>query len=142
MVLASYVCVLTGPPDDITDIYISPDTITACSFVVQWSESTSDPLCGTVWYTVTISTEGGILIITDNTTMTNYTITGLNSNTLYNVNVTASNNAGSSDPTGTSVMTNSGIAIGKILLYNYIRTILVLKRIVIFSILNILVGNL
>ena len=127
MVLASYVCVLTGPPDDITDIYISPDTITACSFVVQWSESTSDPLCGTVWYTVTISTEGGILIITDNTTMTNYTITGLNSNTLYNVNVTASNNAGSSDPTGTSVMTNSGIAIGKILLYNYIRTILVLK---------------
>ena len=124
--LAFYVYVLIGPPDDITDINISPDTITACSFVVQWSETSSDPVCGTVWYTVTISTEGGILIITDNTTMTNYSVTGLNSNTLYGVNVTASNNAGSSDTNGTSVMTNSGIAIGKILLYTYVRTVLVL----------------
>ena len=58
------------PPDDITDINISPDTITACSFVVQWE--VNHPvisMCGTVWYTITISTEGGILIITDNTTM-------------------------------------------------------------------------
>ena len=99
--------VLTGPPGGITDINISPDTITACSFVVQWSESSSDPVCGTVWYTVTISTEGGILIITDNTTMTNYSVTGLNSSTLYSVNVTASNNAGSSDPIGTSFITNN-----------------------------------
>ena len=84
--------VLTGLPGGITGISISPDTITACSFVVQWSEPSSDPVCGTVWYTVTISTEGGILIITDNTTMTNYSVTGLNSSTLYSVNVTASNN--------------------------------------------------
>ena len=124
MCLCSYI--LTGLPDDIADINISPDTITACSFVVQWSKSSSDPVCGTVWYTVTISTEGGILIITDNTTMTNYSVTGLNSSTLYSVNVTASNNAGSSDTNGTSVITNSGIAIGKILLYNYIHTVLVL----------------
>ena len=96
--------VLTGPPGGITGINISPDTITACSFVVQWSEPSSDPVCGTVWYTVTISTEGGILIITDNTTMS---VTELNSSTLYNVIVTASNNAGSSNPTGTSFMTNS-----------------------------------
>ena len=115
--------ILTGLPGDITGINISPDTITACSFVVQWSEPSSDPVCGTVWYTVTISTEGGMLIITDNTTMTNYSVTGLNSNTLYSVNVTASNNAGSSDTNGTSVMTNSGIAIGKILLYNYMYCI-------------------
>ena len=88
---------ITGPPDDITGINISPDTITACSFVVQWSEPSNDPVCGSVWYTVTISTEGGILIITDNTTMTNYNVTGgLNDNTVYHVNVTASNNAGSS----------------------------------------------
>ena len=95
-----------GPPGDI--INISPDTITACSFVVQWSEPSSDPVCGTVWYTVTISTEGGILIITDNTTMTNYNVTGgLNDSTVYHVNVTASNNAGSSSSAITSIRTNS-----------------------------------
>ena len=99
--------VLIGPPGGITDTNISPDTITACSFVIQWSEPSGDPVCGTVWYTVTISTEGGILIITDNTTMTNYSITGLNSSTLYSVSVTASNNAGSSDTTGRSFITNS-----------------------------------
>ena len=38
--------------------------------------------------------------------MTNYNVTGLISNTLYIVNVTASSNAGSNDPTGTSVITN------------------------------------
>ena len=100
--------VLTGPPDDINDVNISPDTITACSFVVQWNNASSDPVCGSVWYTVTVSTEEGILIITDNTTMTNYNVTGLNDSTVYHVNVTASNNAGSSDSTSMSVMTNSG----------------------------------
>ena len=40
--------------------------------------------------------------------MTNYNVTGLNNNTVYHVTVTASNNAGSSDPTGIiiSVITN------------------------------------
>ena len=80
-------CVLTGgPPDDVNNVSVS---LTACGLVVKWSESSSDPVCGTVWYTVTISTEGGILIITDNTTMTNYNVTGLNSNTLYSINVTS-----------------------------------------------------
>ena len=65
-------------------------------------------MCGTVWYTVTISTERGILIITDNTTMTNYNVTeGLNDNTVYHVNMTASNNAGSSSNATTSIRTNS-----------------------------------
>ena len=107
--------VLTDLPSAITDINISLDTVTACSYslIVQWNESSSDPVCGTVWYTVTIATEG-ILIIIDNTTMTNYSVTGgLNNNTVYHVNVTASNNAGSSDPTGISVITNS---IGKIII--------------------------
>ena len=64
-------------------------------------------MCGTVWYTVTISTEGGILIITDNTTMTNYNVTGgLNDNTVYHVNVTASNNAGSSNRSSVMITTN------------------------------------
>ena len=103
-----------GPPDNVNNVSISPDT---CSILVQWNNASSDPVCGSVWYTVTISTEGGILIITDNTTMTSYSVTGLNDNTVYHVSVTASNNAGSSDSTGTSVMTNS---IGKIILYSFI----------------------
>ena len=65
-------------------------------------------MCGSVWYTVTILTEGGMLIITDNTTMTNYNVTGLNDNTVYHVSVTASNNAGSSNSSANvSNMTNS-----------------------------------
>ena len=112
------ICELTGgPPDNVNNVSISLDTSTACSILVQWSKASSDPLCGSVWYTVTVLTEGGILIITDNTTMTNYSVAGLNYNTVYHVNVTASNNAGSSDSTGTSVMTNS---IGKfIILYSF-----------------------
>ena len=101
-------CVLTGPPGDIIDVIISPNTITACSLVVQWSKPSSDPVCGSVWYTVTISTEGGILITTDNTTVTNYNITGLNDNTVYHVNVTASNNAGSSSTTTRMMNSSSG----------------------------------
>ena len=74
--------------------------------VVQWSRPSSDPLCGTVWYTVTISSEGGVMIITDNTTMTSHNVNGLNDNTVYHVSVTASNNAGSSSAT-MMTMTNS-----------------------------------
>ena len=88
--------VLTGPPGDISDISIRSDSITACGFVVQWSKPSSNPVCSSILYTVTISTEGGLWSITDNTTLTHYAVTGLNSNTQYIVNVTASNNAGSS----------------------------------------------
>ena len=99
---------LTGPPGGVTGINISSNTITACSLVVQWSKASSDPVCGSVWYTVTIST-GGMVIITDNTTLTNYTITGLNDNTTYHVSVTANNNAGSSNATSVITMTNNNI---------------------------------
>ena len=75
---------------------------------MQWREPSSDPVCGTVWYTVTVSTEGGILIITDTTAMANYSVTGLNDNTVYHVNVTASNNAGSCNTTSELVRTNNG----------------------------------
>ena len=105
----------TGPPDDITDINISPDTITACSFVVQWSKPFSDPVCGSVWYTVTLLTEGRMLIITDNTTMTNYNVTELDDNTVYHVTVTVSNNAGSSNVASMMIMTNSN---GKLFISN------------------------
>ena len=47
------------------------------------------------------------MITTDNTTLTNYNVTGLNDNTVYNISVTASNNAGSSNPTSMLIRTNS-----------------------------------
>ena len=98
---------LTGPPGDISNIIIPPDTITACSFVVQWSRSSSDPVCGPIQYTVTV-TEGGILIINDTIILTNYDVTELNDSTTYHVTVTASNNAGSSSSVSSvSLMTNS-----------------------------------
>ena len=75
--------------------------------MVQWTKPSSDPMCGTVWYTVTIFTEGGIMITTDNTTLTNYNVTGLNNNTVYNISVTASNNAGSSNTNSMLIMTNN-----------------------------------
>ena len=93
---------LIGPPDDINDVNIPPDTITACSFVVQWSRPSSDPVCGSIWYTV-IVTEGGMLIINDTTTLTTYNVTGLTVNTLYHVAVTANNNAGSSNSNASSI---------------------------------------
>ena len=92
---------VTGQPGDINDLIISSDTITACSFVVQWSRPSSDPYS----YTVIISTEGGSLIITDNTTLTNYSVTGLNSNTVYNVSVTANNVCGSSNAATVNIIT-------------------------------------
>ena len=98
-------CLPAGPPGNVTDLNIS--SITACSIVVQWSRPSSDPVCGTVWYTVTISSEGGVMIITDNTTITSYDVTGLNDNTVYHVSVTASNNAGSSSSVTIVTMTNS-----------------------------------
>ena len=97
----------TGPPGAISDVIIPPDAITASSFVVQWSRPSSDPVCGPVQYTVTVTT-GGMLIITDSTTLTHYDVTGLNNNTVYNVSVTASNNAGSSSSvSNVRMMTNS-----------------------------------
>ena len=64
-------------------------------------------MCGSVWYTVTI-TEGGMLIINDTTTLTTYNVTGLTNNTSYHVTVTASNNAGSSSNANSmSIRTNS-----------------------------------
>ena len=86
---------------------IQSDSITACSFVVQWSEPPNSSACDSVLYTVTISTEGGLCIITNVTTLTHYAVTGLSSNTQYIVNVTASNNAGDSSSCDIMTMTSS-----------------------------------
>ena len=100
-------CVLTGLPGNISNVNIQSDSITACGFVVQWSEPSSNPACDLVVYTVTISTEGGLWIITDNTTMTHHAVTGLSSNTQYIISVTASNNAGSSNSSSDIMMMTS-----------------------------------
>ena len=100
-------CILTGPPGDINDMNILPDSITACSVVVQWNESSNNPVCGSVLYTVTVSTEGGLWSITANTTITHHVVTGLNSSTDYIISVTASNNAGNSSRSDTTIMTES-----------------------------------
>ena len=92
---------VTGQPGDITDLTISSDKITACSFVVQWSGPSNDPYL----YAIRILTEGGSLIITDNTTLTNYSVTGLNNNTVYNVSVTANNVCGSGNTATMKTMT-------------------------------------
>ena len=92
---------ITGQPGDITDLRISSNTISTCSFVLQWSRPSSDPYS----YTVIISTEGGSLIITDNTTLTNYSATGLYNNTVYNVSVTPNNVCGSSNTATVNIMT-------------------------------------
>jgi len=67
--------------------------ITPTSFVVQWSEPSSDPACGPVQYIVTVST-GAIVICNSTTSQTDYTVTGLSPNTEYRVSVTAVNNGG------------------------------------------------
>ena len=92
-----------GRPGDITDLTILSDTITACSFVVQWSKPSSDPYS----YTVRIVTEGGALIIAEITTLTTYTVTGLNSSTVYSVSVIANNDCGSSNTASMLVTTTS-----------------------------------
>ena len=99
-------CLLTGPPDDILNLSIPLDTITTCSFVVQWSEVIGHTVCGDVWYTITI-TEGEELISTNNATITNYHVTGLSDNTVYHVNVTPYNKAGSGNAATETMTTDS-----------------------------------
>ena len=97
---------LTGPPGEITDLKISSDTVTACSFVVQWSRPFSHPVCSTVEYTVTVSLEGRI-ISSNKTMQTSYNVSGVNSRTMYTVNVIASNDAGNtSSAASVQAMTN------------------------------------
>ena len=82
--------------------------ITSISFVAQWSEPSSDPVCGPVQYIVTVST-GGMVITNVTVNRTNYTVRKLCSNTVYEINVTAISNAGSGHPVTVNVATmNTG----------------------------------
>ena len=94
-----------GPPGDISDMNINE--ITARSFTVKWNELSSNDLCGSVWHSVAVTvSKGGITIVTF-TRLNNYTVTGLNGNTSYNVSVAAYNNAGNSNATSVMTMTNN-----------------------------------
>ena len=88
--------------------------ITNSSVVVQWD--TVDDVQDTN-YTVTwaIANESNVTLV--NTEQTSYTLTGLTLNTVYNINVTATNKCGQGDEVGTSVSlsedttsSNSGIS--------------------------------
>ena len=103
-VLLCFIFVLSDdPPDRVIDLGIH--MVTSCSFLAQWFEPFSDPVCGTVQYIVTVYT-GGIVISSDTTEKTNYTAMGLDSNTLYEINVTAISDSGRSDPVMREVITN------------------------------------
>jgi len=103
----NYIIIVVYLSDDSPDRVIDFDIhlVSSCSFVAQWSEPSSDPVCGTVQYIVTVYS-GGIVISNNTTKKTNYTVLGLGNNTLFEINVTAVNDAGSSDPVTREVMTN------------------------------------
>jgi len=94
-----------GIPDEITDLTIPPDMITPSSFVAQWSEPSSDLVCGTVQYIVTVY-NGGRVISNDTIEGTTFTATGLCSDALYNVNVSAINIAGNAIPATIKIVTS------------------------------------
>jgi len=95
---------IVGPPEIITDLSIPPDMITSTSFVVQWSEPSSDPVCGPVQYIVTVAT-GGIMISNFTVNGTTYTVTGREHNTLYTIYLAAYNAAGIGDSATKDVIT-------------------------------------
>ena len=78
--------------------------ITSTSFVVQWSEPSSNSVCGTVQYIVTVAT-GGIVISNDTVNGTTYTATGRESNTMYTIYLAAYNAAGIGDSATKNVIT-------------------------------------
>ena len=81
--------------------------ITSTSLVDQWSEPSSNPVCGPVRYIVTVYT-GGIVISNDNTIGTAFNAMKLCNNTFYDVTVTTINNAGSGHPVTVNVTMNTG----------------------------------
>ena len=104
IVLLLYVIfILDDPPNEV--INLSIPMIKPTSFMAQWSEPSSDPVCGTVQYIVTVYTEG-IVISNETINTTAFNATGLCVNTSYEINVTAINNAGSIDPVTMQMMTN------------------------------------
>jgi len=78
---------LLGSPGIVMNLTIPPDMITPSSFVAQWSEPSSDPVCGTVQYIVTVYT-GGIVISIDTINEITYSATGLFDDTEYSVSIT------------------------------------------------------
>jgi len=98
---------LPGPPGNITDLTIPPNMITPSSFVAQWSEPSSDPVCGIVQYIVTVYT-GGIVISNDTIDKTTYTATSLSNNTEYSISIIPINNGGAGISANITAITKNG----------------------------------
>ena len=100
--------------------------IDACNFItIDWIK-TAHPVCGDVIYTARLLDNREVDMM--NTTMdTSYNFTGLNGSVNYSIDVTATNNAGDSDPV--TVQTGASTPIISIIfqsMYDYTSTIVYL----------------
>ena len=128
-VLSPQLDFFVGRPGNITDLTIPPDLITSASFVAQWSEPSSDPVCGTVQYIVTVYT-GGIVISNDTINQTTYVAMVYRANTNYAVNLTAYNAAGISASTAKQVVTTNSDGKHTCCAYNRCTYICNIKKII------------
>ena len=80
----------TGTPSPVTNVATN---IHLNGILISWDHVTSDPVCGSVSYDVTISSSDGV-IMTVTTYGTSYSFTGLTPDTSYTVTVAGRNDAG------------------------------------------------
>jgi len=98
--------------------------IDACNFITFNWITTAHPVCGNVSYTVRLLDDGEVVMM-DATMETSYNFTGLNGSVNYSINVTATNNAGDSDPvTVQTGMSSSRIVIIRQSMYDCTNTIM------------------
>ncbi|XP_065914929.1 adhesion G protein-coupled receptor L3-like [Dysidea avara] len=87
---SSIVLNVTGTPSPVTNVATN---IHLNGILISWDHVTSDPVCGSVSYDVTISSSDGV-IMTVTTYGTSYSFTGLTPDTSYTVTVAGRNDAG------------------------------------------------
>ena len=86
----SVIIIIAGPPSAASGINT---TASGClSTLVSWGLVTSDPVCGSVSYSVTFSSGSGVLMI--QTTNASYNFTWLTPDKNYTVTVAGRNDAG------------------------------------------------
>ena len=86
----SVIIIIAGPPSAVNSI---TTTASGClSTLVSWGLVTSDPVCGSVSYSVTFSSGSGVLMI--QTTNASYNFTWLTPDKNYTVTVAGRNDAG------------------------------------------------
>ena len=87
-------CMLTGPPGDVSNITIAPAGTKTCDFIVQWNKVPGDTQHSLVSYTLTVIGLERKVVYNHTTPNTSYTVPGLSSDTDYIINVTATNMCG------------------------------------------------